>query len=568
MLSSIKTTLSPSGGLFAFLQREATLSPRKALLVATIAGVSNALILAIVNSASEHASGDEGTRPLFAAAFVAVIIFYVISQRWILTQVSEQIEDIIHRVRVRIMHAVKDVDFIDAEQVGRHVIYNSVSTHAQTLSQSASALTIAVQMSILTIFTAAYLGYVSLISLVAMGISLTIILIIYFKRAFSVRNDLMANLAMDNEVQMAIKDLLDGLREAKLSRIKMKRVLARIEDISANAAASRGRTQVLMSQNFIFSQVAFYLLLGVMVFIVPSFTETFGDVVGKSTTTVLFLIGPISGIVGSVPVFENASAAAQTMMNLEAQLKSMARGHSDTGSDKPAPRVDDNPAPFEKITLDNVQFAFKRPDQANPGFGIGPINLEIKRGEVVFITGGNGSGKSTLIHVLLGLYPVSAGTIRRDKSRVTDATVQDYRELFTTVLDNFHLPHFLDGADPDMLNEAQDWLELLEIGHKTEIVDGKFTIVDLSAGQRKRLGLIAAVLERRPIIVLDEWAADQDPIFRRKFYREILPILRERGHTIVAVTHDSRFFDVATQQLHMEDGVIAAFKSPDDFHDE
>ena len=209
-----------------------------------------------------------------------------------------------------------------------------------------------------------------------------------------------------------------------------------------------------------------------MVFVVPNFTEDFGDVVGKSTTTVLFLIGPISGSVGAIPVFENASAAAQTMMNLETKLKSMARGSADQGSDNPAPKVDDSPAPFEKITLQKVQFQFQRPDQANPGFGIGPIDLEIKRGDVVFITGGNGSGKSTLLHVFLGLFPVSQGELRRDGRRVTDANIQDYRELFTTVLDKFHLPLFLDGADPEMLDEAQDWLELLEIEHKTEIIEG------------------------------------------------------------------------------------------------
>ena len=90
--------------------------------MATVAGVSNALILAIVNSAAESASGEESTRPLYAAAFVAVIVFYVISQRWILTQVSEQIEDIIHRVRLRNMHAVMDVEFIDDEQESGEVI--------------------------------------------------------------------------------------------------------------------------------------------------------------------------------------------------------------------------------------------------------------------------------------------------------------------------------------------------------------------------------------------------------------------------------------------------------------
>jgi putative ATP-binding cassette transporter len=568
VINALGFHLDTSKGLLAFLKREATLSPRKALLVATVAGVSNALILAIVNNAAERASGNEGTTPLYVAAFIAVMAFYIVSQRWILTAVSEQIEMIVHRVRMRIMHAVKNVDFVNVERIGREVIYSSVSTHAQTLSQAASSLTIGVQMGILVFFAGAYLGYVSFISLVAMVVSLTIILTVYFRRSFSVRNDLMSNLAMDNEIQMAIKDMLDGLREAKLSRRKTRAILERIETISEHASTRRARTQVLMSQNFIFSQVAFYLLLAIMVFVVPELTETYGNVVSKSTTTVLFLIGPISGIVGAIPVFENASAAAQAMMNLEAHLQSLAHDDAkERASERPAPRVDDDPPPFGSIQLRGASFKFPHHDDAQSGFSVGPIDLNVRRGDIVFITGGNGSGKSTFLYMLLGLYPLLDGHILRDGRPVLPPDLQDYRELFTSVLDKFHLPLFLDGADPDMLNEADKWLELLEVENKTKIADGRFDTIDLSAGQRRRLGLVAAVLERRPIIVLDEWAADQDPIFRRKFYRQIIPLLRDRGHTIVAVTHDSRFFDVATQQLHMEYGVIADFKSPDDFHD-
>jgi len=107
---------------------------------------------------------------------------------------------------------------------------------------------------------------------------------------------------------------------------------------------------------------------------------------------------------------------------------------------------------------------------------------------------------------------------------------------------------------------------MLEIQDKVDVRNGAFTTTDLSSGQRKRLALVSTALERRPIMILDEWAADQDPVFRRKFYREILPVLREQGRTIIAVTHDSRFFDAADRQLHMEDGMITDF-DPEIFHD-
>ena len=78
-----------------------------------------------------------------------------------------------------------------------------------------------------------------------------------------------------------------------------------------------------------------------------------------------------------------------------------------------------------------------------------------------------------------------------------------------------------------------------------------------SGGQRQRLAIARAVLRNAPILVLDEWAADQDPQFRRKFYREILPELKRRGLTIVAVTHDDHYFDAAERRLHMEEGRLS-----------
>ena len=99
-------------------------------------------------------------------------------------------------------------------------------------------------------------------------------------------------------------------------------------------------------------------------------------------------------------------------------------------------------------------------------------------------------------------------------------------------------------------------LALLEMGDKLGVENGAFTTIDLSAGQRKRAAMLACVLERRPILVLDEWAADQDPHFRRKFYEVILPWLRRQGFTIVAVTHDDRYFHHADRRIHLREGRI------------
>jgi putative ATP-binding cassette transporter len=560
--------LFTESSLSRFLRAEATLSPRRATAVAAVAGLSNALILAVVNAAAQNAEQSE-VRPLFAVAFAAAMAIYIVSQRWILIQAADQVEGIIHRVRMRIVTALKDCELLDIEDVGRSVIFSGVARHTQTLSQSASTITIAVQMAILILFTTAYIAYLSLTSLVVLVAFMAVALSIYFRKSFSVRNDLRSTLEMDNDVYATIDDLLNGFKEARLSRRKSGAIVRRAEAISQRAATVRGNTQTMLAKNFVFSQVSFYLLLGTMVFIVPMLSSGYSDEVEKSTTAVLFIIGPISGLIGSIPIFENASAAAEAIMDLEARLTRLAgaatpsTGHEDGA----APSVDTEKPAFETIELKRAVFKFRSPtgDDAD-AFRIGPLDITIKRGDALFITGGNGSGKSTLLRVLTGLYPLAQGSILVDGKPVRRDTAQDYRELFSAVFGDFHLSRHLDGVAPEHLDRADEWLERLEIRDKAEVRDGAFSTTDLSTGQRKRLALVAAALERRPILVLDEWAADQDPVFRRKFYREILPLLRQEGRTIIAVTHDSRFFDAADRQLHMEEGMIADF-DPQQFHD-
>jgi putative pyoverdin transport system ATP-binding/permease protein len=561
------TTLLESSSLAQLLLREATLSPRRAFGVAAIAGLSNAMILAVINTAVEHAQQSE-TRVLYVAAFAAALLIYIVSQRWILTQAAEQIEDIIHRVRIRILRRLRDCELLDVERLGRAVIYSGIARHMQTLSQSASTITIAVQMAVLIVFTTAYIAWLSLTSFLVLVGFMTVALIIYWRKSFSVKNDLQHSLQMDEAVYTSIDDLLDGFKEAKLSDSKAEAILARVEAISRDAAQTRGGTQVLLAQNFVFSQTAFYLLLATMVFVVPMMTSGYSDVVQKSTTAVLFIIGPIAGLIGSIPIFANASAAADAVMRLEDQLTAL--------SDTPATRREQEAgsaagrspfAGFQTIELRNAVFRYRTGGGEDSGhFSIGPINLRIERGSVLFITGGNGSGKSTLLRLLTGLYPLHAGEILVDGKPVRDRALQDYRELFSAVFGDFHLFSRLYGVDEDALDEVSTWLETLEIDGKVRLEGDRFSTTDLSSGQRKRLALIGTVLDRKPILVLDEWAADQDPMFRRKFYREIIPALRQRGLTLIAVTHDNRFFDAADQQMHMEDGLMGAF-NPELFHD-
>ncbi|MCA9692770.1 MAG: ATP-binding cassette domain-containing protein [Myxococcales bacterium] len=196
--------------------------------------------------------------------------------------------------------------------------------------------------------------------------------------------------------------------------------------------------------------------------------------------------------------------------------------------------------------------------EGHDGFTLGPLDLTIRRGDVVFLTGANGSGKSTFGRLLAGLYRPAAGRICADGVPITDARLGAWRALFATVFVEHRTLATLYGVEEQALERAPALLGELELADKTAIVDGRVTNLGLSTGQSKRLALVLTRLQGKPILVLDEWAAEQDPEHRAWFYDELLPALRAEGRTVIVITHDDQYFDRADWRLVMTAGRIAS----------
>jgi putative ATP-binding cassette transporter len=214
---------------------------------------------------------------------------------------------------------------------------------------------------------------------------------------------------------------------------------------------------------------------------------------------------------------------------------------------------------FKEIQLDKATFSY--PNQyGKPLFSIGPINLEIKKGEMVFIVGGNGSGKSTLLKLLTGLYYPTTGSLNLNCDQIEKTQYASYRELFAIIFTDFHLFDKLYGLSNIDDKQVKELLRLMQLEQKTKYRQGKFTQLDLSTGQKKRLAFVTAILENRSIYIFDELAADQDPQFRKYFYEVILPDLKQQGKTIIAVTHDDKYFHIADRILKMQSGQLIYYK--------
>jgi putative ATP-binding cassette transporter len=205
-----------------------------------------------------------------------------------------------------------------------------------------------------------------------------------------------------------------------------------------------------------------------------------------------------------------------------------------------------------------------RCERGGEGFTLGPVDLTVRPGELLFLVGGNGSGKTTLIKLLTGLYPPASGTVRHGGRAVDRASLAAYRRLFTAVFtDGFVFPSLHGPCPPGRDAKARELLSTLGLDGVVGVERGAFTTTRLSAGQLKRLALVAACLEDRPVLVLDEWASYQDPRFKRAFYREILPALKARGKTLVVISHDEAYFDVADRVVHLSGGAVDRPAAPD-----
>ncbi|WP_139493157.1 ATP-binding cassette domain-containing protein, partial [Campylobacter armoricus] len=258
--------------------------------------------------------------------------------------------------------------------------------------------------------------------------------------------------------------------------------------------------------------------------------------------SVLFLRAPLGAMIGSFPTLMMAKIALDKISNLN--LENYTHEF----------KFSQNKKTWQKLCFKDVSFAY------NEKFALKPVNFELKKGECVFLIGKNGSGKSTFSMILAGLFTDFKGDIFLDDEKVTSENIYEYRNLISAIFSDFHLFEYVLEDEKFSKEDLAYWLEILELNEKVELVENTFSTIKLSAGQKKRLAMLNALLEKRDILILDEWAADQDPMFRKFFYTRLLPLLKQKGVTIFAITHDDVYFDMADRILLAQNGEICELK--------
>lgn len=533
-----------------FIEKESEDSYHQLLWMAVVSGISNGLLLAIVNHAAEAVFRGENLIQYFIL-YMLVFALFLYTQWFAYEKAISVIEEAIYNTRTRLSYKVHQVELSFIEKMGSNNLYSRLTQNDTLISQAMPQLTAGAQVSVLIIFSFLYLAYISPLTFFIAMIMIVVGITLFLAQTKLIKSSLQEVKKKENTYFKSISDMVNGFKEIKINKQRAHDILddvTYVSDESRQLKIQAGRKEAKM---WGFGRTFIYALLPILVFVVPNFTNEHADDIFKITATLLFIVGPITILVNTLPLVNRVNFVIDELIKLEADMDEMSANAEEQQKDLNAL------GEFKRITLNNISFSYPT-DPA--GFSSGPFNESINAGELIFVVGGNGSGKSTFLKLLIGLYYPVNGNIIVNDTPINNFSYPVYRNFFSIVLTDFHLFEKLYGIrdiDPEKVNK---WLKKMKMNHKVSYQNGQFSSTNLSTGQRKRLAFIAAILEDKPILILDEFAADQDPQFRQFFYEELLLELRDEGRTIIAVTHDDHYFHVADRVLKMDNGKLVNYE--------
>jgi len=216
--------------------------------------------------------------------------------------------------------------------------------------------------------------------------------------------------------------------------------------------------------------------------------------------------------------------------------------------------------------------------QLRRSFQVGPrkvdvlkgIDLEIARGECVFLCGASGAGKTTLLYTLAGLEKPESGTVSfegealyskgdgaecRRRNRKIGFVFQGYFLLpELTALENVQLPALIGGyRGKEVGMRASEILERVGLAERMHHLPS-----ELSGGEQQRVAIGRALMNDPTLLFADEPTGNLDSRTGELIIELLLTLVRESGRTLVVVTHDARLAERGDRRLEIRDGQIVA----------
>jgi putative ATP-binding cassette transporter len=527
--------------LILFLLRA---SWRAALLAASIGALSggaSAALVALISYTLRDSDPYSGTLIGLFAALCAVILLTRIASQVLLCRLTVNCTS---QLRLGLCRRILDSPLRHLEEIGDHRMLAALTSDVAVISQAMNGVpSLGINLVVL-VSGAVYLGTLSMGLMLGAAVFCFLGMAIYWYSSEWADRYVRRARESQDAVFKHIRELIEGVKELKTHQPRRR---AFFDQVIRSESVVRRRQflgESLYDGAVAWGRLMFFIAVGLLLFAWPRIAQVDPETLSAYALTILYLMSPLEEIMALLPSMGWASTSVGKIEELGLML---AEPEAESAAVAPIRR-------WEQIEMDGVTHAYRREGQPHD-FVLGPIDLALCPGEIVFVIGGNGSGKTTLAKLLAGLYAPGAGEIRLNGRPVTAENRESYRQLFSVVFDGAVVFDNLWGLEAADLDErGREYLRQLQLDHVVTLSNGSLSTTSLSRGQRKRLALLTAYLENRPIYLFDEWAADQDPAFRKLFYLTLLPELKRRGKTVVAITHDDRYFGSADRIIKLEEG--------------
>ncbi len=533
--------------LIKFVSQESPQTLRVIVLMSCVAGISNSALVALINAGAAAADKSSVAARDFLLFLVALALLAYTSVNAAMRG-RMLMESAVGKLRVRIFDKIRRSELVTVETLRQNEVIVKISRNVGQVLNATDILVASSQTFLMMFVCSLYLAWLSFPAFVMVMIGVAALGYVRYLRDKSQRNRFEGLTNQEARQATFLTHLMEGFKETKTNDAKSQALYeayANTIEETRELGLQSGRRNIISG---FYLQIGVYLILLFTVFIMPRYFPTFGEQVMAITSVVLFLVGNFLAMVQTIPVFSQTNAALFDIEQLEKQL--------DAGIEPtppPNPELRKALGAFQTIDFRNLAFTYPY-QQDESGFSVGPVDLSIPRGSLLFITGGNGSGKSTFLKLMTGLYRADSGQLMLDGKPVPPDQLYFYRDLFSVIFSDFHLFDRFYGAESVDAEKVNSLIRLMKLEEKVQFKDGRFSTLNLSTGQRKRLALIAALVEDKEICVFDEWAADQDHHFRKYFYEVILADLKKAGKTVIAVTHDEAYWGVADRVIKFEYG--------------
>jgi putative ATP-binding cassette transporter len=517
-----------------------------AIVTGFLSGGSSAGLIALIGHAMGSGSASASTSIAWGFAGLALgALLTSILARVVLIHLSQ---NAIFQLQMRLSRQILATELSHLEKLGFPRLLATLTEDVQAIS---NAVYIIPFLCINIAIVAGGLVYITWLSWkVFLIVVLLSVIALGSCRVLLKRARQLIALAREEQDQLFnhFRTITEGVKELKLNYQRRQDFLT--EDLQATATNFRRHNTeglTLFATTDSWGKLIFFFAIGLVLFVLPNLIVIDLQTLAGYVLTFTYLIGPMDNIVNKLPLISKANVALQKIETL---------GFSLTSCNEAAMIPPQFKSSWQSLEFKGVTHTYQR-EQEDINFTVGPINLTLRPGELLFIIGGNGSGKSTLAKLITGLYIPETGEIQLDGQLINQQNREWYRQHFSVVFSDFYLFERLLGFDnTDLDQQAKEYLKQLQLDHKVKVEQGRLSTTALSQGQQKRLALLSAYLEDRPIYLFDEWAADQDPLFKEIFYTQFLPKLRDRGKTLLVISHDDHYFYLADRMIKLDYGMV------------